>query len=76
MIVPLILAGAVVLLLLLLIFAGGMLVNVGGQQVGIIERRYFGRTLPEGRVVAMTNEIGVQARVLPPCTCWRRSSTA
>ena len=66
MIPALIVLGVVFVLLLILIFAGGMLVNVGGQQVGIIERRFFGRTLPEGRVVAMRDQIGVQARVLPP----------
>ena len=54
------------LLLLVLVFPGRMLVNVGGQQVGIIERRYIGRPLPEGRVVAMSQEVGVQARVLQP----------
>ncbi|MEX1252922.1 MAG: SPFH domain-containing protein [Dehalococcoidia bacterium] len=52
--------------ILLLIVAGGMLIAVGGQQVGILERRYFGQPLPEGRVVAMRNEVGVQARVLQP----------
>jgi regulator of protease activity HflC (stomatin/prohibitin superfamily) len=65
-IVPLIAIGVIVLLLVILVVAGGVLINVGGQQVGIVERRYFGRTLPEGRVVAMTDEVGVQARVLPP----------
>src|SRR5206468_8289471 len=49
-----------------LIVVGGMLIVVGGQQVGVVERRYFGRTLPAGRVVAMRDEVGVQARVLPP----------
>jgi regulator of protease activity HflC (stomatin/prohibitin superfamily) len=43
-----------------------VLIAVGGQQVGILERRYFGQPLPEGRVVAMRNEVGVQARVLQP----------
>ena len=66
MIPALVVIGVIVFLLLFLIFIGGMLVNVGGQQVGIIERRFVGRTLPEGRVVAMKDEIGVQARVLPP----------
>lgn len=56
----------VALLLLMLIAFGGMLANVGGQQVGIIERRYLGKPLPEGRVVAMAGEIGIQARVLQP----------
>src|SRR5574341_2195743 len=49
-----------------IIFVGGVLVNVGGQEVGIIERRFVGRPLPEGRVVAMKDEVGVQARVLLP----------
>ena len=66
MIVALVVVAAVILLPLILIVAGGMLIVVGGQQVGVVERRYFGRTLPAGRVVAMRDEVGVQARVLPP----------
>ncbi len=49
-----------------LIVAGRMLVNIGGQEIGVLERRYFGRPLPEGRVIAMRGEIGIQARALPP----------
>jgi regulator of protease activity HflC (stomatin/prohibitin superfamily) len=66
LIIPLIAAGVIVFLFLLVLVAGGVLVNVGGQQVGIVERRFFGTTLPAGRVVAMRNEVGVQARVLSP----------
>jgi hypothetical protein len=62
----LIVALSLLLLLVILVLFGGMLVNVGGQQVGIIERKYFGKSLPEGRVVAMRGEIGIQARVLQP----------
>ncbi|MDP9235906.1 MAG: hypothetical protein M3P30_00670 [Chloroflexota bacterium] len=65
-IVVLIIVLAALLLFLFLVFFGGMLVNVGGQQVGIIERRLWGRSLPEGRVVAARAEIGIQARVLQP----------
>lgn len=65
-IIPILIGAAVVLFVLLLVMFSGMFVNVGGQQVGIIERRYFGRALPEGRVVAMRGEIGIQARVLQP----------
>ena len=64
--VILIVAGIVLLVFLFLFFFAGMLANVGGQQVGLIERRYFGKPLPESRVVAMRGEIGVQARVLQP----------
>ncbi|MFN8620198.1 MAG: SPFH domain-containing protein [Chloroflexota bacterium] len=63
---PLIVVVAVVVVVVGLLFGSGMLANVGGQQVGVIERRYFGRPLPEGRVVAMKGEIGIQARVLQP----------
>ena len=65
-IVALVIILSILLFLLILIFLGGMLVNIGGQQVGIIERQYFGQPLPEGRVVAMAGEIGIQARVLQP----------
>ena len=51
---------------LLLVFGGRMLVSVGGSEVGIVERRYFGRSLPEARVVAMKGEIGFRARTLQP----------
>lgn len=65
-ILVLIILGVVLLVLLLLVLFGNMLVNVGGQQVGIRERKYFGKSLPEGRVVAMPGEIGIQAQVLQP----------
>ena len=41
-------------------------VLVGGREIAVIERRYFGRKMPQGRVIALTNEIGIQARTLGP----------
>lgn len=64
--VALVVLGVVVLLVLVVVVLSGMLVNIGGEQVGVLERRYFGRGLPEGRVVAMGGEVGIQARVLSP----------
>jgi uncharacterized membrane protein YqiK len=58
--------GAIGVLFLSLLYLGGVAVNIRGQQVGIRERKLFGRSLPAGRVVAMTGEIGFQARVLSP----------
>ena len=55
-----------VLMALLLVAFGRMLVNVGGRQVGLIERRLTGQPLPRGRVVALSGEIGVQAKALGP----------
>ncbi len=62
----LIVLAVILAVFLILVSAGRMLVNIGGQQVGILERRYVGKGLPEGRVIAMQGEIGIQARVLPP----------
>src|SRR6476661_7473742 len=42
------------------------LVNVGAEEVAIKERRYFGRRMPQGRVVATDGEVGIQADVLKP----------
>ncbi len=64
--IPLILFGGLLAVLVILVVAGNVLVNIGGQQVGIMERRYFGRGLPEGRVVALRGEVGFQAGVLAP----------
>ena len=37
-----------------------------GNQVIVLERRWFGRQMPDGRTVALSSEVGVQARVLGP----------
>ncbi|HEX8637682.1 MAG TPA: SPFH domain-containing protein, partial [Pyrinomonadaceae bacterium] len=42
------------------------LVNVGATEVGIKERRYLGKKMAQGRVVATDGEIGIQADVLKP----------
>ena len=42
------------------------LVNIGAKEVGIKERRYFGRKMAQGRVVATAGEIGIHAEVLKP----------
>jgi uncharacterized membrane protein YqiK len=39
---------------------------VKGTEIAVLERRWFGRRMPDGRVVAMRNEIGIQAHVLGP----------
>jgi regulator of protease activity HflC (stomatin/prohibitin superfamily) len=65
-VVALIIAIVVLLFLVIVVGFGGMIVIVGGQQVGLREAKYFGRRLPEGRVVAMPGEIGIQAQLLQP----------
>jgi regulator of protease activity HflC (stomatin/prohibitin superfamily) len=42
------------------------IVIVGGREIAVIERKYFGKKMPQGRVIALANEIGIQARTLGP----------
>lgn len=65
-VVELVIIGVVVVVIAVFVLFGGVLANVGGQEIGVIERRFFGKPLPAGRVVAMRGEIGIQARVLQP----------
>jgi uncharacterized membrane protein YqiK len=41
-------------------------VLVRGTEIAIVERKYFGKKMPQGRVIAQANEIGIQARTLAP----------
>ena len=63
-VLSLVLAAALFLFLLILLF--NTLMIVGGEQIAVLERKWFGRKMPEGRVVAMRNEVGIQARILGP----------
>src|SRR6476619_6839523 len=64
-VVPLLFVGFVVLIVFLLILRR-IFVNVGAREIAIKERRYFGRRMPPGRVVATEGEVGIQADVLKP----------
>src|SRR5690349_18383525 len=66
--IGLIVLGVVALIVLGLIWyvVTRFLVNIGAKEVGIKERRYFGRRMPQGRVVATDGEVGIQADVLKP----------
>src|SRR6476659_6508305 len=58
--------GIVIALLVIWYIITRFLVNIGAKEVGIKERRYFGRRMPQGRVVATDGEVGLQADVLKP----------
>ena len=49
-----------------LYFLFSAILIVGGNEIATLERRYVGKPLPEGRVFAMRDEIGFQARILGP----------
>ena len=55
-----------VLLIFLIIILNRIAVNVGSREIAIKERRYWGRRMPPGRVVATEGEVGIQADVLKP----------
>ncbi len=40
--------------------------NVKADELATIERRYIGKTMKDGRTVALPGEIGIQARILGP----------
>src|SRR3954452_23654874 len=65
---PLIVVGVIALIALGLLWyiITRFLVNIGATEVGIKERRYLGRRMPQGRVVANAGEVGIQAEVLKP----------
>src|SRR5437773_2231328 len=64
-ILPALIVGFVLLIALLLILRR-IFVNVGAREIAIKERRYMGRRMPPGRVVANEGEVGIQAEVLKP----------
>src|SRR3954454_19182459 len=55
-----------VLLIALVVILRRIFVNVGAREIAIKERRYFGKRMPPGRVVATEGEVGIQADVLKP----------
>ena len=60
--IALILLGIVVLVIII----AKTIVNVSGNEIAVLERKYFGKPMPQGRVVAQEDEIGIQARTLGP----------
>ncbi len=60
----LVIVAVVVVIVVALI--GSSLVNIGGSQVGIVEKKLGGGSLPPGRVIAVKGENGIQAQILYP----------
>lgn len=42
------------------------IVVVRGDQIGVLERKYIGKSLPKDRVIAQAGEVGLQARTIGP----------
>ncbi len=45
------------------------------DEVGILTKKMFGRKLPQGRIIARSGEIGVQADIVMPRLLWRNPIT-
>jgi len=56
----------VVFLVALIALIASSIVKIDGDEVGIVEKKLFGGDLPEGKVLAINGENGVQAQILPP----------
>ncbi|MGH9801079.1 MAG: hypothetical protein ACRD82_11995, partial [Blastocatellia bacterium] len=63
---PFLIGAAIVCVVIVLYVLSKILVNVGAKEIAIKERRYIGRKMPPGRVVATEGEVGIQADVLKP----------
>jgi regulator of protease activity HflC (stomatin/prohibitin superfamily) len=50
----------------LLVLAYYSIVIVGGNEMAVLERRWFGKKMAQGRVVALGDEVGIQAKTLGP----------
>ncbi|HZS06996.1 MAG TPA: SPFH domain-containing protein [Blastocatellia bacterium] len=60
------LISGLVVVVFLLTLVTRFFINVGAREIAIKERRYTGRKMPPGRVVATEGEVGIQADVLKP----------
>lgn len=61
---PVIVITIAVVLILFILYQS--IVNVGGDELATLERRWVGKEMPDGRTVALSGEVGVQARILGP----------
>jgi uncharacterized membrane protein YqiK len=60
------LIAAVAIVLLGLLVLSQSFTVAKGNQIVVLERRWFGKSMPDGRTVALHDEVGVHARVLGP----------
>ena len=58
--------GIVILIIVLAALVGSSIVNISGSSVGIVERKFGGGALPDGKILAVNGENGIQAKVLAP----------
>ena len=42
----------------------------GSKEVIVLEQKYFGKKMADGRTIALPGEVGIQAKLLGPGTHW------
>lgn len=57
---------AVLIIILLLAAILVTVTNIGGNEVGVVEKKFGGGSLAEGRIISVNGENGIQAQVLAP----------
>ena len=62
----LMIAGIAIAVIFLITLIWSSILIVGGKEIKVLERRWFGKEMPKNRVFAMSNQIGVQARTKGP----------
>ena len=62
----LMIAGIAIAVIFLITLIWSSVLIVGGKEIKVLERRWFGKEMPKNRVFAMSNQIGVQARTKGP----------
>ncbi|MFC1652891.1 SPFH domain-containing protein, partial [Planctomycetota bacterium] len=61
-----ILIAILIVLVVVGVLIASSLVNIGGDEVGIVKKRFGGGALPDGRILAVNGENGFQAQTLSP----------
>jgi len=56
----------IIAVLVLFVIAMNSFVIAKGNEIVALERRWFGKEMPDGRTIALRNEVGRQARILGP----------
>ena len=62
--------GGVIFIIVFFIIVLGLKL-IGPNEVGILTKKMFGKTMPEGQIIAHRGEVGIQARTLMPGLYWR-----
>jgi len=56
----------VVLFIIIVVVVSLSIVYIGGDEVGIVEKKFAGGALPAGQILAVNGENGIQAQILAP----------